>query len=91
MKPSLKEKLVVFLMQGTRPLRILIFGGIFLAWAVMTLLASLLGIKTDIGGDVTWINVLLIGISLLTGFGMAFWIFRFLENARYEREPPDLL
>ena len=86
---QMKERIVVFLMQGTRPLRILIFGGIFLAWLVMILLARLFNIDTDIGGDVEFVNVVLIVASLFIGFGIAFWIFRFLENARYEREPPD--
>ena len=87
----MKERLVVFLMQGTRPLRIRIFGGIFLAWLVMILLAWLFNVETDIGGDVVIVNVVLIVVSLLIGFGVAFWIFRFLEDARYERDPPDRL
>lgn len=87
----MKERFIVFLMQGTRPLRILIFGGIFLAWLVMILLARLFNIETDIGGDVELGNVVLTVVSLLVGFGVAFWIFRFLENAKYEREPPDRL
>ncbi len=88
MKESLKESIIRYLMQGTRPLRILIFGGIFLAWMVMTVLARLFGIETDIGGTVTLENVILIVVSLLTGFSIAFWIFRFLENARFERDSP---
>lgn len=88
---AMKERFIVFLMQGTRPLRILIFGGIFLAWLVMILLAWLLNIETDIGGEIVFENVMLIAVSLLIGFGAAFRIFRFLENARYEREPPDRL
>lgn len=87
----MKERFIVFLMQGTRPLRILIFGGVFLAWLVMVLLAWLFGIETDIGGDVVFANVVLIVVSLLVGFGTAYRIFRFLENARYERDPPDRL
>lgn len=86
---AMKERFIVFLMQGTRPLRILIFGGIFLAWLAMVLLAWLLDIETDIGGEIVFANVMLIVVSLLIGFGIAFRIFRFLENARYEREPPD--
>ncbi len=85
----MKERFIVFLMQGTRPLRILIFGGIFLAWLVMILLAWLFNIKTDIGGDVVAANIVLIVISLLIGFGAAFWIFRLLENAKYERGPAN--
>lgn len=84
----MKERFIIFLMQGTRPLRILIFGGIFLAWLVMVLLAWLFNIETNIGGDIVMSNVALIAVSLLIGFGVAFWIFRFLENARYERDPP---
>ena len=87
----MKERLVIFLMQGTRPLRILIFGGIFLAWLVMILLARLFNIETDIGGDVEIVNIALIIVSLLIGFGVAFWIFQLLENAKYEREPPGRL
>lgn len=87
----MKERFIVFLMQGTRPLRILIFGGVFLAWLVMVLLAWLFGIETDIGGDVVFANIVLIVVSLLVGFGTAYRIFRFLENARYERDPPDRL
>ncbi len=87
-KGMMKERFIVFLMQGTRPLRILIFGGIFLAWLVMVLLAWLLGIETDIGGDIVISNIVLIIVSLLIGFGVAFRIFRLLENAKYERDPP---
>ena len=57
----------------------------------LSLLARLFNIDTDIGGDVEFVNVVLIVASLFIGFGIAFWIFRFLENARYEREPPDRL
>ncbi len=87
----MKEQFIVFLMQGTRPLRILIFGGIFLAWLVMILLAWLFNIETDIGGDIVISNIVLIIVSLLIGFGVAFWIFRLLENAKYERDPPKRL
>ncbi len=87
----MKEQFIVFLMQGTRPLRIMIFGGIFLAWMVMILLAWLFNIETDIGGDVVISNIVLIIVSLLIGFGVAFWIFGLLENAKYERDPPKRL
>ena len=85
----MKERFVIFLMQGTRPLRILIFGGIFLAWLVMIALAWLFDIETDIGGDVMVSNIVLIIVSLLIGFGTALWIFRLLENAKYERDPAN--
>ena len=62
-----------------------------MAWLVMILLARLFDVETDIGGDVEFVNVILIVVSLFLGFGLAFRVFRFLENAKYERDPPDRL
>ena len=74
--------LSIFLSRGNRPLRILLFGGVFLAWLIMSLLARLFGIETDIGGDVALANVVLIVVSVLLGFGIAFAVFYYLEAVR---------
>lgn len=74
---------------GNRPLRVLLFGGVFLTWLTMMMLARLFGIETDIGGDVTIVNIILIIVSILVGFGGAFGIFFYLEGVQKRRESQD--
>lgn len=83
---ELFNRLVMFLAEGNRPLRILIFGGIFLAWLIMTLLARLFGIDTDLESEVGLANVILIIVSMLTGFGIAFMIFFYLEGVQEDQD-----
>ena len=80
------DRFIEFLSVGNRPIRILLFGGIFLAWLIMTLLARLFGIDTDISDDVGLANVILMIVSILTGFGVALYVFSYLDNVRRERE-----
>lgn len=74
------------LAEGNRPIRILLFGGIFLAWIIMTLLAKLFGINTDTSGDVELAYVIVIAVSVFSGFGISYVIFAFLENVQQEHE-----
>ena len=82
-------RFIGFLSEGNRPIRILLFGGIFLAWVIMTLLSKLFDIDTDISGDVGFASVILIVVSMLTGFGLALSVFSYLDNVRREREGDD--
>ena len=86
---GLWNRFVVFLSEDNRPIRILLFGGIFLAWVIMTLLSKLFDIDTDISGDVGFASVILIVVSMLTGFGLALSVFSYLDNVRREREGDD--
>ena len=83
---ELFNRLVMFFAEGNRPLRILLFGGIFLAWLIMTLLARLLGIDTGLESEVGLANVILIIVSMLTGFGVAFMIFFYLEGIKEDQD-----
>ena len=74
------------LAEGNRPLRILLFGGIFLAWIILKLLAKLFGINTDTSGEVELAYVILIAVSIFSGFGISYVIFAFLENVQREHE-----
>ena len=71
---------------GNRPFRILLFGGIFLALLIMNILAKLLGVRTDIGGDVELGNVLLIVVSLFLGFGISYCIIHFADASKRKRD-----
>lgn len=83
---KLFDQVVNFLAVGNRPLRILLFGGIFLAWLIMTLLSRLFGIDTDIEADLGLANVILIIVSMLTGFGIAFMIFFYLDDVHKDQD-----
>jgi len=89
MTTKLLARFIEMLSMGNRPLRILLFGGIFFTWLIMMLLATLFGIETDIGGTVTVANIILIVISILAGFGTAFGIFLYLEGVQKRREDQD--
>jgi len=86
MKRRLTDIFVDALTAGNRPIRILIFGGVFLAWLTLTLLAKIFGVDTNIGGDVDLPNVILIIVSVLIGFGAAYSIVNFLETIKRQRE-----
>ena len=79
-------KLLLMLAEGNRPIRILLFGGIFLAWMIMTVLAKLFGISTDNSAEVELGYVILIAVSIPSGFGISYAIFAFLEKVQKEHE-----
>ena len=89
MKSNLVQKIVDgfvdVITAGNRPFRILLFGGIFLALLIMNILARLLGIRTDIGGDVELANVVLIVVSLFLGFGISYSIVYFSDASKRKR------
>ncbi len=66
------KKFAEFVTQGTRPFRILLFGGIFLALIIMNLLALVFGVETSLGGDINIPNIILIIVSLFMGFGLSY-------------------
>ena len=52
----------------------------------MTLLAKLFGISTDNGAEVELGYVILIAVSIPSGFGISYAIFAFLEKVQKEHE-----
>ncbi len=90
MKNNLGQKIidgfVDVITAGNRPFRILLFGGIFLALLIMNILAKLLGVRTDIGGDVELANVTLIVVSLFLGFGISYSIVYLSTASKRKRE-----
>ncbi len=80
------DKIVDVLTAGNRPIRILLFGGIFLAWLIMTLLAKIFGVNTNIDEDINLPYVILVMISLFTGFGASYALVDFLDARKRQRE-----
>lgn len=76
------NKVIAFLASGNRPLRILVFGGIILAWLIMKLLEKLLGIDADIDRGFDVAAAMLIICSILGGFGISIAIFSYLVRTR---------
>ncbi len=68
------SKFAEYITTGTRPFRILFFGGVFLALSIMNGLAMVFGINTKLGGDNNLANILLIIFSLFAGFGISYSI-----------------
>ena len=83
---KLIDKIVDVITTGTRPFRILFFGGVFLALLIMNVLAILLGINTKLGGDINLPNIILIIISMLAGFGISYSIIHFADASKRKRK-----
>ena len=83
---SLIDKLVDFITAGTRPFRILFFGGVFLALIIMNVLAIMLEIKTKLGGDINLANVILIIVSMFLGFGISYSVIHFADASKRKRK-----
>lgn len=77
--------LVDAITKGTRPFRILLFGGIFMALIIMNLLALMLNIDTKLGGDVNLENILLMIFSLFLGFGISYGIIHVADASKRKR------
>lgn len=80
------NKVLLMLSRGNRPFRVLLFGGILLAWLIMTLASRLLGIETDTRDEVSMAYILLVIISAWIGFGISIWAYSYLEKTRKRRE-----
>lgn len=83
---SLIDKLVDVITTGTRPFRILFFGGVFLALIIMNVLAIMFGINTKLGGDINLANVILIIVSMFIGFGISYSIIHFADTSKRKRK-----
>ena len=83
---ALKNKIIDFLTTGTRPFRIILFGGIFLALIVMNVLAMVFNINTKLGGDINLANAILMIISLFIGFGISYSIIHFADASKRKRD-----
>ena len=90
MKNNLAQKIidgfVDVITAGNRPFRILLFGGIFAGLLIMNILARILGVRTDIGGDVDLANAALIVVSLFLGFGISYSIVYFSDASKRKRD-----
>lgn len=64
---------------GNRPIRIFFFGGVFIAYLVMKILSSILGIGMEIGGHIELPGAILMAVSLLIGFGISYSIIHFAD------------
>ena len=80
------DKLVDVITTGTRPFRILFFGGVFLALIIMNLLALLFSINTKLGGDINLANIILIIVSMFAGFGISYSIIHYADASKRKRE-----
>ena len=85
MKQQLIDLCINAITGGTRPIRIFIFGGTFLALFLWMGLANYFNIETDVGRSIDLPNAILIGTSILLGFGTAFGIVHFADRIRRKR------
>jgi hypothetical protein len=80
------DKIVDVITTGTRPFRIIFFGGVFLALIIMNVLAMMLDINTKLGGDINLANIILIIVSMFAGFGISYSIIHFAVASKEKRE-----
>ena len=81
----MKDKIVDIILTGTRPFRILFFGGVFLALILMNILAKIFDVNTQLGGDINLANIILIIVSLFMGFGISYSIIHFADASKRKR------
>lgn len=80
------DKIVDVVTNGTRPFRIIFFGGVFLALIIMNMLAMMLDINTKLGGDINLANIVLIIVSMFAGFGVSYSIIHFAAASKEKRQ-----
>lgn len=80
------DKFVDVITTGTRPFRIIFFGGVFLALIIMNVLAMMLDINTKLGGDINLANIILIIVSMFAGFGVSYSIIHFAVASKQKRK-----
>ena len=83
------KKIVAFLAVGSRPVRILVFGGIVLAWLLLKLLGQLFGVDTAMADGIRFDAVLLLMASIVGGFGISIAVFSHLTKVRGEDAAHD--
>lgn len=74
---------------GTRPFRILFFGGVFLGLLIMNILAQVLNINTHLGGDINFANIILIIVSLLSGFLISYSVIHYADGSKRRRQSDE--
>ncbi|MGH1538479.1 MAG: hypothetical protein ACRBDX_10625 [Gammaproteobacteria bacterium] len=79
------DRIVDVIMKGTRPFRILFFGGVFLGLLLMNIFARIFDVNTKLGGDINFSNIILIIISLFMGFGISYSIIHFADASQRKR------
>jgi len=83
------DKIVDVITLGTRPFRILFFGGVFSALIIMNILAQVFDINTKLGGDINWPNIILMIVSMLSGFGLSYSVIHFASERKQKRKGPS--
>lgn len=86
MKQQLIDICIDAVTGGTRPIRIFIFGGTFMALLLWLGIANYFDINTDIGRDIDLPNAILMAVSILLGFGSAFAIIHFADKLKQARK-----
>ncbi len=89
MKRQLKDKFVDAITSGNRPIRIFFFGGVFIAYFMMTILADILGVNMAIGRDIDLPSAVVMMVSLLIGFGISFSVIHFADAIKRQREEDE--
>lgn len=74
------KQFLMMMSKGNRPLRVLIFGGIFLTWVIIKVAAYLLNIDTDVSDDISMAYIVVIIVSAWVGFGLSIWAYTKLEK-----------
>ena len=86
MKRKFEDFYIQAVTEGTRPVRILIFGGTIMALLTLMGLAKIFNIDIDIGRDIRLSHAILIVISILVGFSAAFGIVHYAELIKRRRD-----
>lgn len=86
MKRKLEDFYIQAVTEGTRPIRILIFGGTIMALLILMGLAKIFNIDIDIGKDIRFSHAILIVISILVGFSASFGIVHGAELLKRRRD-----
>lgn len=79
MKRQLVDSFINAITSGNRPIRIFFFGGVFIAYFTMIILADIFGVNAAIGGNIDLSSAILMAISLLIGFGISYSIIHFAD------------
>lgn len=83
---QLTNKLIDVLAADNRPVRIFFYGGIFLAYIIMLLIGFVFGVDTNMGDDMGLKDIIIMVVSILSGFGISYRFMSFLENAKESRQ-----
>lgn len=83
---QLINKLIDVLATDNRPVRIFFYGGIFLAYIIMLLIGFVFDVDTNMGVDIDLKNIIIMIVSILSGFWVSYRFMAFLEKAKELRQ-----